>query len=324
MFKPAIDSPHLTILSLLQTEFPLVSEPFAEIGLKLGLSTSEVIRQIQNLKDISLIREISPILDARKLGYENTLVAMRISADHLPTALQVILEHPGISHAYERNHELNVWVTLAISEKIGLEKALKQLSSDTHAEYIYSFPALKVFKLRAIFGQDNENVSVPRNENQTHLVLSTEEKTIVNVIQQDLALVADPFNSMAKQARMDKQQFLAICRNLLQRGVIRRYAASINHRNAGFNANAMVGWIVSTEMVDITGQTMATRPEISHCYVRKTNPQWPYNLFTMIHGQTKEICQSVVDQLALQTGLNTYSVLFSTREFKKIRIKYSI
>ncbi len=324
MFNSAIDITQRKLLSLLQTEFPLALEPFTELGLKLGLSAGEVLRRVQNFKDTGIIRQISPIMDARKLGYQSTLVAMKVPADCLEKAARVIHEHLGISHGYERNHEFNVWVTLAVPGKTNLETALKQLAVDAGAKTICDLPALKVFKLRAIFGEDAESTPVPETNIPPILKLTTEEKNVINVIQQDITIDANPFTLLAQQSGMSTEDFLNLSRSLKQRGIIRRYGAAINHRNAGFQTNAMVGWVTDPKTADINGQVMAVRREISHCYVRKTNPHWRYNLFTMIHSPNKEGCQLVVRELVKETGLTDYVMLYSTRELKKTRIKYPV
>jgi DNA-binding Lrp family transcriptional regulator len=150
------------------------------------------------------------------------------------------------------------------------------------------------------------------------------EKLVINTIQQEIELIPAPFSKLAKSAGMRPDDYLAMCRHLQRNNIIRRYGASINHRNAGFKANAMVGWMVSPALVESTGRLMAARREISHCYERKTNPDWRYNLFSMIHSQTKEGCDEVVKELSAETGLTDYVKLYSTGEIKKTRIKYPV
>ncbi len=123
---------------------------------------------------------------------------------------------------------------------------------------------------------------------------------------------------------MNVDDFLAHCQSLLRRGIIRRFGASINHTNAGYKANAMAGWVASGDMVAVVGHKLASLPEVSHCYERKTSPLWRYNLFAMIHGHTRTDCQKIASQVSSETGLSNYVVLFSTREFKKVRIKYLV
>ncbi len=123
---------------------------------------------------------------------------------------------------------------------------------------------------------------------------------------------------------MDEDYFLAQCQSLKQRGIMRRFGAAVNHRKAGFKANAMTCWVAPPEKVDAAGRKLASLKEVSHCYERKTNPLWRYNLFAMIHGHTEKACQEIASKVSEETGLTDYAMLFSTREFKKTRTKYLV
>ena len=103
---------------------------------------------------------------------------------------------------------------------------------------------------------------------------------------------------------------------------MRRFAAVIRHRNAGFLANAMGVWAVPENEADAFGALAALEPAVSHCYHRPTYPDWPFSIFTMIHGKSSEDCEQVIRNLAEKSGINQHAALYSTREFKKIRVKY--
>ncbi len=329
MSRTELDSIDRKLLGLLQMEFPLTREPYADLGLKLGISGDEVMRRIRQLKAGGIVRQLSPVLDARRLGYRSTLVAMRVPAERLETARQVIVEHPGVSHGYERDHEFNVWITLAVSPGVGINAEIERLASACGAEVIFDLPAVKVFKLRTYFGADEDAQSEVDTGAGSDLLpqpaeLSRQDKLVINGLQQDLPLTPEPFSPMAAQLGMDVVDFLAQCRSLLARGIMRRFGAAINHNGAGYKANAMTGWAVPPALVDAVGQKLASLREVSHCYERKTNALWRYNLFAMIHGSTRESCRETVSQVSGETGLTDYVVLFSTREFKKIRVKYLV
>jgi DNA-binding Lrp family transcriptional regulator len=314
------------LLGLLQTEFPFVREPFAELGLKLEMSGAEVIQRIQGLKSRGIVRQISPILDARKLGYQSTLVAMQVPQSNLKRAEDVIRKHPGVSHAYLRAHEYNLWITLAIPQNADIRAELEKLKAEIEAEIIFDLPALKVFKLRAYFGSEDDDTSAdPQHQAIAEMVeLSDRERLILNGLQQDLPLTSNPFDSLAGSAGMDVGEFLEDCRVLLEKGVIRRYGAAVNHRSTGFQANAMVCWEASPERAEAMGQNLARQKAVSHCYVRRTNSNWPYNLFAMIHGHTPAECEAVVKEVEENDGLTGRLFLYSTREIKKTRILYRV
>jgi len=154
--------------------------------------------------------------------------------------------------------------------------------------------------------------------------LSATERRVINELQNDLPLVSAPFGEMAARLNMDVAEFLARCQSLVECGVMRRFGASVNHREIGLKANAMVCWVAPPQTVAVAAQKLARLSEVSHCYERKTNPLWQYNLFAMIHGHTREACREIADRVSGETGLKDYVLLFSSREIKKKRVKYLV
>ncbi len=323
-----LNSDDRRLLNLIQTEFPLTREPYADLARRLDTSVNEVIQRIERLKREGIIRLIGPVLDSRSLGYHTTLVAMRVAETELEKAEHVIAGHPGVSHGYEREHHFNVWFTLALPQASDIETELEQLTRSTCAEAAFSLPAIKVFKIDAYFdmSEDGENASaaLPSRALAKQVELSQVDRLIINELQQDLPLISAPFNAMAERVGMDVEQFLAGCRSLQQRGVIRRFSASINHNRAGFTANAMSCWAIPSDEIDIAGQKLASLKEVSHCYERKTNQLWRYNLFAMIHSRSREMSQDIAEKISRETGLADCALLYSTKEFKKTRIKYLV
>ncbi|MCX6003428.1 MAG: Lrp/AsnC family transcriptional regulator, partial [Chloroflexi bacterium] len=311
-----------------QTEFPLTREPYARLGWRLGASGNEIIQRIEQLKRNGVIRLIGPVLDSRSLGYHTTLVAMKVAQTGLEKVEQIIIGHPGVSHGYEREHQFNLWFTLALPTANDIETELEQLTHSTSVEAAFSLPAVKVFKIGAFFDMDKDGQNTPTAHRKCVLAkqveLSRTDRLIINELQQDLALVPAPFSAMAERVGMDVEQFLAGCRSLQQRGVIRRFSASINHKSAGFTANAMSCWTAPSDRIDGAGQKLASLKEVSHCYERSTNQVWHYNLFAMIHGRSRELCREIAERISGETGLTDYALLYSTKEFKKTRVKYLV
>ena len=330
MSNMSLDNIDRKLLSLLQVEFPLTAEPYADLGLRLGLNGDEVIHRIVQLKASGIIRQISPVLDARRLGYRVTLVAMRVPETRLDKAAQLIIEHPGVSHGYERDHHFNLWCTLAIPPTADLDTELKRMTSPIDVDTVFALPAIKLFKIGAFFAMDEDGqttadtIAQPGGVLPQEVELSEADRLIINELQQDLPLVPRPFAAISSRLGIDVEDLLAHCRSLKQRGIMRRFGAAINHNRAGFKANAMTCWIVPPDKIDAAGQKLASLQEVSHCYERKTNTSWPYNLFAMIHGRTRETCQDIAGKVSHEMGLTDYVMLFSTREFKKVRVKYLV
>lgn len=147
-------------------------------------------------------------------------------------------------------------------------------------------------------------------------------KKIVNALQGDIPLTREPYREMARNLGLSQQELLERLTKMKKNGQLKRVGAVLYHRRAGFVANAMVAWRVPEDRAEEVGQIMASFPEASHVYQRPAFPQWPYNLYTMIHGTSREECEHVVEKISLETGITEYEVLYSTREFKKTSMKY--
>ncbi|WP_461209703.1 siroheme decarboxylase subunit beta [Desulfocurvus sp. DL9XJH121] len=152
---------------------------------------------------------------------------------------------------------------------------------------------------------------------------SPTQQRILAIVQADLPDGPEPFAEIARRTGATEDEVLELLRGMKASGEIRRFGATLRHQKAGYAHNAMVAWRVPEGAdVDAVGQTMAARPEISHCYIRRTTPEWTYNLYTMIHGQSPGDHARVVAELSEATGLTDYDVLESVRELKKTSMVY--
>jgi DNA-binding Lrp family transcriptional regulator len=123
---------------------------------------------------------------------------------------------------------------------------------------------------------------------------------------------------------ISQKNLLQIIKKLKDEGFIRRFGATLRHRNSGFSANAMVVWRIPEEKIDEVGPAMASYREVSHCYHRRPQGDWKYNLFTMIHGASEEKCRKIAEKISRATAMNDYQLLFSRKEFKKTTMRYFI
>lgn len=148
------------------------------------------------------------------------------------------------------------------------------------------------------------------------------EKAVIRELTGDLEVIPQPFAPVAQKVGISQGRLLTIVRRLKEEGYIRRFGATLRHRNSGFAANAMVVWLIPEERIDEVGRTMASFREVTHCYHRRPQGKWPYNLFTMIHGATEEACQRIAREISRATGMSDYKLLFSRRELKKTTMRY--
>jgi DNA-binding Lrp family transcriptional regulator len=153
-------------------------------------------------------------------------------------------------------------------------------------------------------------------------MLTELEKRIIASIQDDIAITERPYLEIAKELGVSENTLLEKLKDLCDRGVIRRFGATIRHQKSGFEANAMVAWMVAEDRIDEVGQKMASFKAVSHCYRRNPTDDWPYNLYTMIHARDEESCRDIARKLSTQASVDNYTLLFSRKELKKTSMRY--
>ncbi len=325
------------LLNLLQSSFPLEERPFAAIAAKASdgdhvVSEEEVLERTQWLLDQRIIREITPIFDTPALGYSSMLVAARVDADHPQRAAAIINEHPGVSHNYLRIHDFNLWFTIATApdSKLGLDGTLDVLKELSGAESIRQLPTLTMFKINMNLemegGTDALAATVEASEPMPREPVPRDELdvAVIRATQGPMAVRSDPYAPAAAKLGIGVEGLLEHLQGMVGRKLLRRVAAILFHRRAGFSANGMGVWRVPEDRIDQLGPLMAAVRGVSHCYRRPTYPDWPYSIFTMAHGRSKEECDAVLDGVASVCGLSgdDRATLYSSTEYKKVRLHY--
>ena len=153
-------------------------------------------------------------------------------------------------------------------------------------------------------------------------MLTELENGIIALIQGDIPIIQRPYLEIAEKLGIPEETLLERLKDFCDRGVIRRFGATIYHQKSGFQANAMVAWKVDEDRVDDAGEKMASFKEVSHCYRRNPTTDWQYNLYTMIHAKDEESCHEIARTISIKTSINNYTLLFSRRELKKTSMKY--
>lgn len=325
-----MDETDKKLLNDIQWVFPLVDRPYAEIAAKHGLSEDEVMRRVSVLKGLGLIRQINAIFDTRRLGYKSALIAFAVKPDKLDAVADKINEHPGVSHNYERNHEYNMWFTLAVPPGEEMKDELDRMAALDGVVKYRLLPTLKMYKIGVKLDMVNEDAEKPKPTeevkelNPDRLEITERDKEFVRELQKDLQVIKEPFREMAENLGITTQQLFGKAREYESIGLMRRFAAILRHRDAGFVANGMVVWHVPEDRVDDVGFKLAAYPQVSHCYRRPIYPDWQYNVFSMIHARTLDAAEKMAVEMSEMIGVSDYKILFSSREFKKERVKYFV
>jgi DNA-binding Lrp family transcriptional regulator len=327
-----LDATDKLLLNLLQSSFPLEPEPFSAIAGQAGMPADEVQARTQRLLDERIIREVTPIFDTRALGYASMLVAAKVDTQNPHRAAEIINSHPGVSHNYLRTHEFNLWFTIATppDSALGLEGTLEVLKAKTGAESIRQLPTLTLFKINMNLEMEQGtealaaavDASPPRElgpQPYDHTDIA-----VIRALQGPMVVTDRPYDAAAEEVGMATERLLDHLSGMVDRKLLRRVAAILYHRRAGFSANGMGVWRVPEGQVLEVGGKMAAVRGISHCYQRPTYPDWPYSVFTMAHGRSKDECDAILDRIADEHHLHgeDRAVLYSSTEFKKVRLLY--
>jgi siroheme decarboxylase len=326
----ALDELDKRLLNLMQGSFPIAPRPYEHVAARAGLGEREVIDRVQRLLDERIIRQVTPIFDTRALGYSSMLVAAKVDPGNPWRAANVINEHPGVSHNYLRNHEFNIWFTIATEpdSPLGLEGTLEVLGRLAGAESIRQLPTLKLFKIRMDLEMEGDTDALAKaveiappaeTERQPY---DEFDVAVIRATQGDMPVVPEPYAPAAAELGIPQQRLLEHLQGMRERRLLRRVAAILFHRRAGFSANGMGVWKVPDERIMELGPRMAAFRGISHCYQRPTYKDWPYSIFTMAHGRSKEECDAILESISAETGIGDRATLYSSTEFKKIRLLY--
>jgi len=327
-----LDETDKRLMNLLQSSFPLDPEPFALLASEADLDVEDVLARTRRLLGERIIREITPIFDTRALGYESMLVAAKVDADHPQRAAAAVNAHPGVSHNYLRTHDFNLWFTIAVppDSELGMEGSLEALMRETGAESMRQLPTLTLFKINMSLEMEKGtealaaavDASPPRElERQPY---DEGDIATIRALQGPMEAVERPYDAAAAELGISTEDLLERLGTMVDRKLLRRVAAILYHRRAGFSANGMGVWKVPEGEIMETGRLMASFRGISHCYQRPTYEDWPYSVFTMAHGRSKGECDAILDSIAAKCGIggDDRATLYSSTEYKKIRLHY--
>ncbi len=318
------------LLNLMQGSFPIQPRPYERVAGLAEISESEAMARVRHLLDERIIRQVTPIFDTRALGYSSMLVAAKVDPENPQRAAAVINSHPGVSHNYLRNHEFNLWFTIATEpdSPLGLQGTLEVLAREAGATSVRQLPTLKLFKIRMDLEMEGDTQALASAAVATEPIELDPQPydeldiAVIRALQGDMPVVPEPYAPAAADVGLSQERFLEHLAGMQQRGLLRRVAAILYHRRAGFSANGMGVWKVPDADIHEVGRRMAAVRGISHCYQRPTYEDWPYSVFTMAHGRSKKECDAILDSIAAMTGISERATLYSSTEFKKIRLLY--
>ena len=306
-----------------QHAFPLDPRPYDTLAAAIGGSAADVHRRLRAWQDEGLLREVSAILEGSALGYDSALVAGKVPARRLDRVAEIINQHPTVTHNYQRNHGYNLWFTIAVPKSMGIEASLEALAKATDVAEYLPLRRTRTFKIGVNFDLRSRRSKTEKRELTEAGVVSVgaREANMFRTLQTPLPLVERPFDPLAAAADVSVEELLAFAREH-QGGAMRRFVATFHHRKLGVRGNGMAVWNVPEADHERVGQLLAAAPEVSHCYARNPVEGFPYTVYSMIHGPDEGAVGDIVGRLRDETGVADVLILFSSREFKKCRLRY--
>jgi len=311
------------LIRTIQSAVPLEARPVESIARSLGATEAAVLDALRELQCEKILREISAVLEGGLLGYESALAAGSIPEERADAVAEVVSRHPTVSHNYLRDHFYNLWFTIAVPPQMSLERTLELLAKEAEIDGFHALRRTHVFKIGVNFDPD----SLTNRTEATHAAATTplevgpRDARLFRALQTPLPLVERPFDELARGIDARGDELIEFANRHLG-GAIRRYVGTLRHRKLGVKENGMVVWRVPELEVWAAGERLAQAPEVSHCYARNAIANFPYTLYSMVHGPNRDRCHEIARELSRQTGLEDYVVLFSEREFKKQRLRY--
>ncbi len=316
------------LLDELQKDFPLTMKPFEDIGRKCSLSETEVISKTMSFISGDLIRELSPVIDHRKIGYKNTLTGVQCREESLESVVSRINSHPGVSHNYLREHKCNIWFTLSVKKEKSFEEEIEKILEGTGFTDYVNLPSVRIFKLNVMFPvssrkYDIKNNIIPAGE-EKDIDMSDFERRFIRELQKGFEITSEFWKKTARSLDLTEDEVIEKIRELKKQGIIRRISCIVRHKNIGYNASAMVCFKIPEDGIISAGRKIAEFNQVSHCYQREVSEKWEHPLFAMIHAENKDKSQQIIRSMADKIACSDYIVLYSLKEFKKERIKVFI
>ncbi len=319
-----MDALDFSLLNDFQRDFPLASEPYALIARKLDVSRDEVLDTLARLRGLGAIGRIGAVFRPNAIG-ASTLAAMAVPADRLNSVARFVSGFREVNHNYEREHRFNLWFVVIAPDNGRLELVLGSIQRTTGLEVI-SLPLLEEFHIDLGFDLHGEGVKRVSGGPPPRVSIGPTGQRLVAALQEGLDLVPRPYAALAARAGISEGEVLETLANWLELGLVRRFGVVVRHHELGFGANAMCVWDVPDAEVSALGESLAAEPAVTLCYRRaRVAPQWPFNLYCMLHGRERTEVMGTLRGLQTRHELGRYpdAVLFSVRRFKQTAARYA-
>ncbi len=338
--ETALSDLEFRLLNDWQRNLPLTEHPYAAMAQELGCSEAEVIAGLGDLMARGHISRIGAVFRPHVLGW-STLAAVSVPEARIEAVAQSIDACPEVNHNYEREHAYNLWfvvtapthervaeVLAGIHRQTGCKPLDLPMLADYHIDLGFDLAGNQVSGIRdrQMPGPHLNDAGRPETAESLRRQLASADYALAAALEGGVALVHRPFAELAAKAGLGEAEARHRLQCLIDLGVIRRLGVVVRHRELGYTANAMVVWDVPDDQVEDMGRRLGAQPSVTLCYRRpRVLPEWPYNLFSMVHGRNRQAVLAEIERLRAELGLEgiPFQPLFSLRRFKQCGARYA-
>jgi siroheme decarboxylase len=326
-----LDKKDRLLLTQLQDSFPIDPQPYKIIARRLHISRDEVIRRTESLRKRKVIRYIGAVLDTKKIGLRSSLVALAVPRDRIEAVGRVINRYPEVTHNYLRDDEYNMWFTVRAPTDACRSRLIRRIIKEAKIRRCLDLATVKVYKIDARFQLDP---AVRRKRQFNAACGGTSDNrrgkknnglgvnaSVLAELARPLDIVDRPLQAIACRLGITQEAVAELISGCKQKKLIRRFGAVLDHYRIGLKTNALVAWQVSPKQVPAVAQKLSQVANISHCYLRKPLPGWPYTIYTMVHAADRRQCKGILKLILCSIGntIRGSRILFTVKEMKKTR-----
>ena len=332
-WRADLDDVDAALIDGYQSDFPIRERPFAVVGEELGVSEAEALARVERLREAGVSRRFGAVLNPPVIG-SSALAAVEAPEERFDEIAKVVNGYRQVNHNYRREHDWNMWFVVTAGSRETRNAILDEIEERTGCG-VLRLPMLTDFYIDLEFpvvntdrfareGIDETDVSPTRIGEDAAGNLSDLDARLLLAIQEGFPLTATPYRDVAAEIDAPVGEVLDAIRRLLDSGCVKRIGCVVNHVVAGFDANCMVVWDVPDDELDARGTAVGALPSVTLCYHRPRRPDqdWPYNLFTMIHGRETDAVDAKVDELAADHLPYDHERLYSTETLKQTGARY--
>lgn len=320
-----MDTLEFRLLNEFQRVFPLCRRPYRAIGRMLGAPEDEVICILRALHARGALSRVGATIVPGRLGAA-TLAALAVPPQRLVEVAAIASAYPEVNHNYEREHRHSLWFVVAAPTEGRVQEVVGEIEQRSQCGPALNLSMVRAFHVDLGFDLRGHAAGAVRGpEPGGRYAPSPEEAAALAALQDGLAIAPQPYRELAARAGLSEQRVIAVLARLLRKRVIRRLGVIVSHRHVGYCANAMAVWSVPEDAAREAGTRLAAQPGVSLCYQRRRAlPQWPYNLYCMLHGTDREAVSGRAAQITLAGGLGgcPRTLLFSRQRFKQCAARY--